>query len=179
MGASPRPCARRGHHERWEAGTVLGRARQTKQPERGRGWSARRIVPAKVGNRAPRAPREGRHRRASRCCGGSYGSDSGLTNHIHATPEHGTAGLSRGQGQHREAPHGVSPVWFATGVSWWRPRHRRRSWRTSGSVGRAPGNRCLYPEGDGLQPTLRFSFQPRLMPSVRLHSSTVSELSFV
>src|SRR5712691_7777502 len=31
----------------------------------------------------------------------------------------------------------------------------------------APGNRCLYPEGDGLQLTLRFSFQPRLTPSVR------------
>jgi hypothetical protein len=25
---------------------------------------------------------------------------------------------------------------------------------TSGSVGRAPGNRCLYPEPDRLQPTL-------------------------
>jgi hypothetical protein len=23
-----------------------------------------------------------------------------------------------------------------------------REWRTSGSVGRAPGNRCLYPEAD-------------------------------
>ena len=39
---------------------------------------------------------------------------------------------------------------------------------TSGSVGRAPGNRCLYPEGDGLQLPLRFSFQPRLTLSVML-----------
>jgi hypothetical protein len=38
---------------------------------------------------------------------------------------------------------------------------------TSGSVGRAPGNRCLYPEGDVLQLTLRFSFRARLTPSVR------------
>jgi hypothetical protein len=45
-----------------------------------------------------------------------------------------------------------------------------RELRTSGSVGRAPGNRCLYPEGDGLQLTLRFSFQPRLMPSVDMPS---------
>ena len=28
---------------------------------------------------------------------------------------------------------------------------------TSGSVGRAPGNRCLYPEADCLQPTVRRS----------------------
>jgi hypothetical protein len=30
------------------------------------------------------------------------------------------------------------------------------------------GNHWLYPEGDGLQLPLRFSFQPRLTPSVRL-----------
>ena len=41
-----------------------------------------------------------------------------------------------------------------------------RELRTSGSVGRAPGNRCLYPEGDGLQLPLRFSFQPRLTRGV-------------
>jgi hypothetical protein len=43
---------------------------------------------------------------------------------------------------------------------------------TSGSVGRAPGNRCLYPEGDGGQPPLRCGFQPRLMPGVRLRYCT-------
>src|SRR5712691_2197206 len=55
--------------------------------------------------------------------------------------------ISQGQGQHSYAPNGVSPVWFATGASWWLPRNRMRSLRSSGSVGRAPGNRCLYPEG--------------------------------
>src|SRR5207302_7854650 len=30
------------------------------------------------------------------------------------------------------------------------------------------GNHRLYPAGDGLQPTLRFGFQPRLKPGVRL-----------
>jgi len=36
-----------------------------------------------------------------------------------------------------------------------------RSLRTSGSVGRAPGNRCLYPESDRQQPLLvpRSGFQ--------------------
>jgi len=40
---------------------------------------------------------------------------------------------------------------------------------TSGSVGRAPGNWCLYPEGDGLQRPLvpRSRFQPRLTRGVR------------
>ena len=37
---------------------------------------------------------------------------------------------------------------------------------TSGSVGRAPGNRCLYPEADCLQPTLRSGFRQQLMPGV-------------
>jgi hypothetical protein len=43
-----------------------------------------------------------------------------------------------------------------------------RALRTSGSVGRAPGNRCLYPEGDGKQRPLvpRSRCLPRLMPSV-------------
>ena len=43
---------------------------------------------------------------------------------------------------------------------------------TSGSVGRAPGNRCLYPEADCLQrPLLRRSrFRQRLSASVRLHA---------
>jgi hypothetical protein len=45
---------------------------------------------------------------------------------------------------------------------------------TSGSVGRAPGNRCLYPEGDGCQLTLRFSFQPRLTPGVAMTSNVKS-----
>src|SRR5258708_25569372 len=41
---------------------------------------------------------------------------------------------------------------------------------TSGSVGRAPGNRCLYPESDAFQPPRlrRSGFQARLTPSVRL-----------
>jgi hypothetical protein len=29
---------------------------------------------------------------------------------------------------------------------------------TSGSVGRAPGNRCLYPEADGVQLPLKATF---------------------
>jgi len=74
--------------------------------------------------------------------------------------------IEQGQGQHSDAPNGVSPVWCATGARGWLPRHRMRSWRTSGSVGRAPGNRCLYPEGDCLQPTLRSGFRQQLTPSV-------------
>ena len=40
---------------------------------------------------------------------------------------------------------------------------------TSGSVGRAPGNRCLYPEPDCLQPTLvpRCGFRQQVSASVR------------
>jgi len=34
--------------------------------------------------------------------------------------------ISPGQGQQSDAPHGVSPVWFATGASWWLPRNRMR-----------------------------------------------------
>jgi len=41
---------------------------------------------------------------------------------------------------------------------------------TSGSVGRAPGNRCLYPEADCLQLTLRFSFRQQLSAGVRRHA---------
>jgi hypothetical protein len=48
------------------------------------------------------------------------------------------------------------------------------SLRTSGSVGRAPGNRCLYPEADGLQRPLRSRFPPRLTPSVRLPICTLA-----
>jgi len=64
--------------------------------------------------------------------------------------------ISQGQGPHSYAPNGVSPVWFATGASCWLPRNRMRSLRTSGSVGRAPGNRCLYPAADCQKPTLCF-----------------------
>jgi len=39
---------------------------------------------------------------------------------------------------------------------------------TSGSVGRAAGNRCLYPEADCLQRPLRFRFRQRLRRSVIL-----------
>ena len=56
--------------------------------------------------------------------------------------------ISQGQGQQSDAPNGVAPVWCATGASGWLPRNRMRSWRTSGSVGRAPGHRCLDPEPD-------------------------------
>ena len=40
---------------------------------------------------------------------------------------------------------------------------------TSGSVGRAPGNRCLYPEADALQRSLVpcSRFRARLSASVR------------
>ncbi len=41
---------------------------------------------------------------------------------------------------------------------------------TSGSVGRAPGNRCLYPEPDCLPPPLlrRSGFRQQVSASVRL-----------
>jgi hypothetical protein len=38
---------------------------------------------------------------------------------------------------------------------------------TSGSVGRAPGNRCLYPEPDCLQRPLRSRFRQQVSASVR------------
>ena len=51
-----------------------------------------------------------------------------------------------------------------------------RELRTSGSVGRAPGNRCLYPEGDGCQRPLRSRFQPRLTRGVAMTSKVKSWL---
>jgi hypothetical protein len=44
---------------------------------------------------------------------------------------------------------------------------------TSGSVGRAPGNRCLYPEADCLQRSLlrRSGYWRRLTPSVMSQES--------
>ena len=47
---------------------------------------------------------------------------------------------------------------------------------TSGSVGRAPGNRCLYPEGDGEQRPLvpRSRCLPRLTPGVAMTSDVKS-----
>jgi RNA-directed DNA polymerase len=74
--------------------------------------------------------------------------------------------ISQRQGQQRDAPHGVSPVWFAIGDSFWLPRNRMRETFTSGSVGRALGNRCLYPEADAFQRPLRSRFQARLSRSV-------------
>jgi len=41
---------------------------------------------------------------------------------------------------------GSEPVWLVSGASCWLPRNRMRETFTSGSVGRAPGNRCLYPD---------------------------------
>jgi hypothetical protein len=40
----------------------------------------------KVGNRGPRAPLEGRRRRAAQAAGGNDGSAGALTNHLHKTP---------------------------------------------------------------------------------------------
>jgi hypothetical protein len=77
--------------------------------------------------------------------------------------------ISQRQGQQSDAPHGVSPVGFATGDSLWRPRNRMRETFTSGSVGRALGNRCLYPEADCLQPTPCFGFRQQLTPGVSLY----------
>jgi len=82
--------------------------------------------------------------------------------------------LSQGQGQQRDAPNGVSPVWFAIGASFWLRRHRMRATFTSGSVGRAPGNRCLYPEADCLQRPLRSRFRQQLTPSVAMTSNVKS-----
>ena len=62
--------------------------------------------------------------------------------------------IEPGQGQQSDAPHGVAPVWLAMGASWWLPRNRMREPCTSGSVGRTPGNWCLYPEPDRLQPCI-------------------------
>jgi hypothetical protein len=49
--------------------------------------------------------------------------------------------ISQGQGQQRDAPNGVSPVWFAIGDSLWLPRNRRREPCTSGSGGIATRRR--------------------------------------
>ena len=84
--------------------------------------------------------------------------------------------LEPGQGQPSDAPNGVAPVWCATGARGWLPRHRRRSLRTSGSVGRAPGNRCLYPEADTgergscVAGATLYRSPVRLRPSVGLHT---------
>jgi hypothetical protein len=73
-------------------------------------------------------------------------------------------------GQQSDAPSGVSPAWLAIGRSLWLPRNRMRETFTSGSVGRAPGNRCLYPEPDCLQPTLRLSLALyRSHPATQVH----------
>ena len=47
---------------------------------------------------------------------------------------------------------------------------------TSGSVGRAPGNRCLYPEPDCLQPPLlrRSRFRQQVSASVAMTSNVKS-----
>jgi hypothetical protein len=50
---------------------------------------------------------------------------------------------------------------------------------TSGSVGRAPGNRCLYPEGDGFQRPLRSRFPARLTPGVRRTASMIKGVDSV
>src|SRR5262249_16547940 len=59
-------------------------------------------------------------------------------------------------------------AWLAIGSSFWLPRNRMRETFTSGSVGRAPGNRCLYPEPDCLQPSLlrRCGFRQQVSASV-------------
>ena len=75
--------------------------------------------------------------------------------------------ISERPGQHSDAPSGVSPAWFAVGRSVWLPRNRMRETCTSGSVGRAPGNRCLYPEPDCLQRPLRSRFRQQVSASVR------------
>ena len=74
----------------------------------------------------------------------------------------------QGQGQQSDAPSGVSPAWLAIGSSFWLPRNRMRETFTSGSVGRAPGNRCLYPEPDCLQRSLvpRSRFRQQVSASV-------------
>jgi hypothetical protein len=45
---------------------------------------------------------------------------------------------------------------------------------TSGSVGRAPGNRCLYPEPDRLQRPLHSRFRRRVSFGVRQRNSAES-----
>jgi hypothetical protein len=79
----------------------------------------------------------------------------------------------QGQGQQSDAPSGVSPAWCAIGSRFWLPRNRMRETCTSGSVGRAPGNRCLYPEPDCLQPPLRSGFRQRLSAGVAAMTSDV------
>jgi hypothetical protein len=46
---------------------------------------------------------------------------------------------------------------------------------TSGSVGRAPGNRCLYPEPDCLQRPLRSRCWQQVSASVRLLARKLRE----
>jgi hypothetical protein len=49
--------------------------------------------------------------------------------------------ISPCQGQQRDGPNGVSPVWCASGGSFWLPRNRMREPCTSGSVGVATRSR--------------------------------------
>jgi hypothetical protein len=127
MGKDARRCeavrASQAHHVREQTGHKARRATRgigegqgaPHDPERGHGQSSRRRVPrlrnrecltGKVGNQRPRDPREGRRRRAARAAGGTSGSDAGITNHLHAPPEHGRTGTPlAGEGvQHRVAP---------------------------------------------------------------------------
>ena len=49
---------------------------------------------------------------------------------------------------------------------------------TSGSVGRAPGNRCLYLEADRLQRPLRSRFRRRLTAGVDMTADVKGGESF-
>jgi hypothetical protein len=127
MGTDARRCeavrASQAHHVREQTGHTARRATRgigegqgaPHDPERGHWQSSRRRVPrvrnrefltGTVGNQRPRDPLEGRRRRASRAAGGTSGRDAGITNHLHATPEHGRTGTPlAGEGvQHRVAP---------------------------------------------------------------------------
>ena len=111
VGAAPRACARGGHHARRAAGAVSGSERRAKRPARGRGESSRRRVPGQVGNRDPRAPREGKATPGITFAGRTSGRDAGLTPRRHAPPEQCPAGqgLSRAgvpPGVSREGPGG-------------------------------------------------------------------------
>src|SRR5205823_2351557 len=55
------------------------------------------------------------------------------------------------------------------------PRNQMRETFTSGSVGRAPGNRCLYPEGDGCQRPLVPRCAPRQLKPYPRESGWESE----
>jgi hypothetical protein len=115
-------------------------------PRRAGRESSRRLGPAKVGNRGPRDPREGRRRRASRSAGENDGRDLEITNRHPTTPAHGGAGRPRGRScvdnggppDRRRLPSGGLPPHAQV-------ERRGHRWGDGEAVGRTPRRQPARP----------------------------------